>query len=153
MGRWPQPGPGLARAYSGLDLETSNVERGPPPARCGSVLPKHARSVERGTSPATDGSTERLNGQLTSSQHQHQHQHQSQLGNSAPFSCQFHQNLNIWYSPHGIPSELNQASSSQAKTHLLPATVSIHKPQAAHVLDTRPGRDSAWAMEACDELS
>lgn len=31
-GPWPQPDPGLARAYSGLDLETSNVQRGPPPA-------------------------------------------------------------------------------------------------------------------------
>lgn len=34
MGRGPQPDPGLARAYSGLDLETSNVQQFSPPACC-----------------------------------------------------------------------------------------------------------------------
>lgn len=29
------PGPGLGRAYSGLDLETPNVQRLSPPATCG----------------------------------------------------------------------------------------------------------------------
>lgn len=44
MGRGPQPDPGLARAYSGLDLETSNVERRPPPARCGSATLHHCQT-------------------------------------------------------------------------------------------------------------
>lgn len=50
MGLGPQPDPGLARAYSGLDLETSNVEPRPPPARCGSAT-LHNCQKERGTKP------------------------------------------------------------------------------------------------------